>query len=281
MKRSVIVPNIITAFSLSCGLFVIFKMSSLPAGQVSYEQAQAAVLIVMLAAVLDLLDGAIARAMKVESEFGGVFDSLADAVSFGVAPSVIILKTLSVAPQTMLSFFLTTSAMIYSISGVLRLVRFTVNKKVKEDIKELALAKANFTGLPIPASAAVALSTTLFLMTPEANELFGLSLIGRAYVATALFVLLAYFMISRWKFPSLKSVQVRLSTFQIVLITGFIAAVILLCLPQHFAALLVGIFWSYLLVAWGLAITRIVAGRKNKALEDFEPESEDEDKDEG
>ncbi len=55
-------------------------------------------LLLLVAAFADLLDGAVARAIGAESEFGVVFDSLADAVSFGVAPSVLLLKALSLEP---------------------------------------------------------------------------------------------------------------------------------------------------------------------------------------
>ena len=108
MKRRVILPNILTALSLSCGLFVIFKMNMIAPGAATYQNILAATCILLAAAVFDLLDGAVARALKVESEFGGVFDCMADAVSFGVAPCIVILKTLSLEKGTLLSFFLTT-----------------------------------------------------------------------------------------------------------------------------------------------------------------------------
>lgn len=276
MKRSPILPNVITAFSLSCGLFVIFKMSMLPPGAASYQTTLAAVCILLIAGILDVLDGAIARAMKVESEFGGFFDSLADSISFGVAPSVVILKTLSVEPKTVLSFFLTTGAMIYSISGVLRLVRFTVtNKKVEGTEEEKALAKASFTGLPIPASACVALSTTLFFMSDEAKLFFPLTDPERALVATVVFFILGYFMISRWKFPSVKSLRIRVGSFLVVLLTVFAAAMILITAVHNFSILLFGASWAYLIVAWVLSLIRVVSGRRLKALEDFEPEVEE------
>ena len=69
----------------------------------------------LLAGLADLLDGAIARAMKAESEFGGFFDSLADAITFGVGPSVIVLKTLSVPPAPDFSFYITIAAMVFTV----------------------------------------------------------------------------------------------------------------------------------------------------------------------
>lgn len=277
MKRSVIFPNLITAFSLSCGLFVIFKMALLPVGAVTYEQMLAAVLVLMLAAFLDLLDGAVARAMKVESEFGRVFDSLADAVSFGVAPAIVVLKALYLEPKTFTMFCLTTGAMIYAISGILRLVRYTVTRPRPSDEVEESAQKANFTGLPIPASAVLAISTTLFLMTPEAQLLYPFNHESRAWIATAVFCILGYFMISRWKFPSLKNLHMRLRFTHIVFITAFMASVILFMAVQYFAALLALVSWVYLITAWVLSLLRVIAGKRLKALEGFEPAEEETD----
>jgi len=270
MKRTLILPNVVTAFSLSCGLFVIFRMSMLAPGQITYQNILMAVAILLLAAFLDLLDGALARAMKVESEFGGVFDSLSDAVSFGVAPSVVILKALSVPSNTMLVFFLTMGGMIYSISGVLRLVRFTVTKNADDQ------AKASFTGLPIPAAAATALATTLFLTSDESRIIHAFTNEERSIIATVVFFILGYFMISRWKFPSLKTLRIRLGSFQVVLLTAFAAAVILVTAVHNFATLFFCISWGYLLVSWTLSLVRVYSGKRLQALEDFEPEPDEE-----
>jgi CDP-diacylglycerol--serine O-phosphatidyltransferase len=127
MKRRVyFIPNAITAFALACGLFVIFKINMVEPGEGSYHVLFTSLLVLLVAAVADVLDGAVARIIKGESEFGIIFDSLADAVSFGVAPSVLLLKSLSLEQGTGLSFFAIFGAMVYSICGVLRLVRFNV-----------------------------------------------------------------------------------------------------------------------------------------------------------
>ena len=127
MRRQVyLIPNVITTFALACGLFVIFKVNMVEPGEGSYQVLFTSVILILLAAFADLLDGAVARIIRAESEFGFVFDSLADAVSFGVAPSVLLLKSLSLEQGTGLSFFAIVGAMIYSICGILRLVRFSV-----------------------------------------------------------------------------------------------------------------------------------------------------------
>lgn len=278
MKHPAILPNIVTAFSLSCGLFVIFKMSMVAPGAVTYDTALVGVLILILAAFLDLLDGAIARAMKVESDFGGFFDSLSDAVTFGVAPAVLVLKTLSAEPKTLTAFFLMTGAVIYSISGVLRLVRFTVSKqKVSLDTEEAKKANANFTGFPIPAGAMLTVATTLFLMSEDGKSLYMTTDFERTVIATVVFFIVGYFMISRWKFPSLKTLHVRVGSFQAVMLTAFATAAILIGVVHHFALALFVVSWAYLIVSWILSVVRVISGRRLKVLEDFEPEPDNDD----
>ena len=105
MKKVYLLPNILTAFSLACGLFVIFKINMIEPGSGDYEVVFISAIILLAAAFADFADGAIARILHAESEFGFEFDTLADAVSFGVAPSVLLLKTLSLQQGEILSFF--------------------------------------------------------------------------------------------------------------------------------------------------------------------------------
>lgn len=163
MKQFYLLPNIITAFGLSCGLFVIFKVNMTEPRVGTYELLYSSALLLLLAAFADLLDGAVARVIRAESEFGSMFDSLADAISFGVAPSVLFKKFIFAASNGTF-FFAVVGAMLYTISGVLRLVRFNVRAhEIKTDKEAQNAYKKNFTGLPIPASAAGAISVNLFL----------------------------------------------------------------------------------------------------------------------
>lgn len=276
MKKIHLLPNVITAFGLSCGLFAIFKINMTGSGQADYNVILAVTGILILAAFADLLDGALARAMHAESEFGGLFDSLADAISFGVCPAVTILKTLSVVPGTELSFMIMTAAMVYSVCGVLRLVRYNVmSMRAKGNPQEADDNKKNFTGLPIPAAAAAALSANLFLVSNEFAWLANLSEKTRAWILIFVMILLGYFMISRWKFPSLKSLHIRVSSFQVVFLTVLSAVVIFFGILHHFALVFFILAWLYPTVAWTLSIIRLISGRKSKTLEDFEPEPDD------
>jgi CDP-diacylglycerol--serine O-phosphatidyltransferase len=280
LKKIYLLPNVITAFGLSCGLFVIFKMNMIDREEVSYPIVAAAVGILLLAAFADLLDGAIARAMKAESVFGSLFDSIADAITFGVGPSVMILKSLSIVPGTKLSFLLTTAAMIYSVCGVLRLVRFNILKQQeKEDEALLVANQKNFTGLPIPAAAAAAVSANLFLISPDFRSWMYIPEETSAILLSFVLIILGYFMISRWKFPSFKALQIRVSSFKQVFLTVISAAFIVYGLLNYFAFVFLIITWAYVLIAWILSIARVIAGRRTHTLEDFEPEPDELDED--
>lgn len=276
LKRIYFLPNVVTAFGLSCGLFVIFKMNMTGVGELTLEALTATVGILLLAAFADLIDGALARAIKAESAFGGIFDSLADAISFGVAPSVIILKSLSVHPGTKLSFVLTAAAMIYSVCGVLRLVRFNVKSLEAKGNEELEIAnKKNFTGLPIPAAAAAAISMNLFLFSDQIQGLFGFSDTARIWILSFILMLLGYCMVSRWKFPSVKNLEIRVSSFTVVFLTVVVAVFMFYGMIYHFPLTFMILSWSYVVLAWTLSIIRLIAGKKSKTLEDFEPEPDD------
>ncbi|MBA3816195.1 MAG: CDP-alcohol phosphatidyltransferase family protein [Parachlamydiaceae bacterium] len=276
MKRIHLLPNVITAFGLSCGLFVIFKMTMLDVAEVDFQVLTAIAGILLLAAFADLLDGAVARAMKAQSDFGGLFDSMTDAVTFGVGPSVIVLKSIPLASGTELSFLLTTAAMVFSVCGVLRLVRFNLMaQKAKADPNLEDANNKNFTGMPIPAGAAAAVSANLFLISPEFRYFFTISETSRALIMIFAMIVLGYFMISRWKFPSLKNLHIRVASFQVVFVTVVTAALLFYGLLHHFAVVFFCCSWAYLGIAGVLSLIRLISGRKSKTLEDFEPDHDE------
>lgn len=277
MKRVYLVPNIITAFSLACGLFVIFKINMLEPGSGDYEVVQTSAFLLLVAAFADFIDGALARAIHAETEFGFVFDSLADAISFGVAPSVLMLKTLSLEQGTLLSFLSATGAMIFSLCGVLRLVRFSVKTSEAKGNAELAAAqKKHFTGLPIPASAAAAVSANLFCLSPWARQWIDLSKANLAILLTVVMVVLGYLMVCRLKFPSLKVLHFRIPSFHLAFFAVIMAVFILYGILYFFAIILALVAWSYVVIGLILSLIRLIAGKKSKTLEDFEPEPDDE-----
>jgi len=273
IKKIHLVPNVITALGLCCGLFVIFKMTMEPLGQVDEQSLTIAAGILMLALFADVIDGAIARAMKAESTFGSLFDSLADAISFGVGPSVIVLKTFSMEPGTEMSFLIKTAAMIYVVCGVLRLCRFSVQAEhATEDLDLLTAHKKNFTGLPIPAAAGGVVSANLLLLSADLRYFIHVGDLTRFWIMVAVMFFLGYLMVSHWKFPSLKTLRLRVASFQLVIAVVLTAAIIFYGILHHFAPVFFLISWGYIFLALTLSTIRLIYGKKSKTLEDFEPD---------
>lgn len=276
MRQVYLIPNIITAFGLACGLFVIFKVNMVEPGSNAYQLLHASALLLLVAAFADLLDGAVARAIRAESDFGFMFDALADAVSFGVAPSVLLLKSLSLEQGTGLSFFAVVGSILFSICGILRLVRFNVNAtRAKGDADAMAAAKKHFTGLPIPAGALAAVSANFFLASSFAEKYLPMSNYLRAIILTSLMILLGYLMVSRWKFPSAKALNFRVAPFQLIFFTAVFAIFVLYGILYFFPLIFALVCWCYVLLGLTLAIIRKFAGNKSKTLEEFEPDDED------
>jgi len=277
MKNPIyLLPNVLTAFGLSCGLFIIFRMNMIPPGEVNTYTLVMMSALLILAAFVDLLDGAVARAMKAESEFGGLFDSLSDGITFGVAPSVVVLKTLPFENNHEIAYLLTTAAMIYSVCGVLRLVRFNVMSHSEKGNEEQILAnKKHFTGLPIPAAAAAVVSCNLLLMSKQFQNWFDFSIDTRGWIMFVVLIVLGYFMVSRWKFPSLKTLHIRVTSFQTVFLTVVFAALIFYGVFNHFPITFAVLTWSYIIIAWILSIVRLISGKKSNTLIDFEPDQDD------
>ena len=133
-------PNLITLGNLFCGCIAIVQIFS--------GQIQIACLLIFLAAFLDFCDGLVARALNAHSPIGGQLDSFADAVTFGVAPGMILFRLLAWAfaqktnaLDTNVAFFY--PAFLVAICGVIRLARFNITEG-KPD---------RFSGVPIPAMA--------------------------------------------------------------------------------------------------------------------------------
>ena len=137
-----IAPNAVTALALCSGLTgVRFAIAG------EWERA---VLMIMVAGVLDGIDGRIARALQGESRFGAELDSLADSISFGVSPALILyLWSLQVAPRVGWI-----AALLYAVFCALRLARF--NAQI--DVAAQPHKSAGFlTGVPAPVGAGLAL----------------------------------------------------------------------------------------------------------------------------
>lgn len=144
MKRHV--PNFITClnlFSGCVGIVFAFQGELIIAGYA-----------ILAAAIFDFFDGMVARLLKAHSEIGKELDSLADVVSFGVLPSVIIYQLFLQSPQVgNISQYLNFSAFLIAIFSALRLAKFNIDERQAE----------NFIGLPTPANALLIASLPMIL----------------------------------------------------------------------------------------------------------------------
>lgn len=140
-KRSVI-PGIFTALNIFCGFLAIIKVTDGKIIQASW--------LIVFAAICDALDGKLARLTKSTSEFGIEFDSLADIVSFGVAPGI-LLYHVHFSNLGILGMIISFAPVVF---GGFRLARF--------NIQTTGFKKTNFSGLPIPISAVSFASFIIF-----------------------------------------------------------------------------------------------------------------------
>lgn len=277
MEKVPILPNVITAFGLSCGLFVIFRMTLLEAGDDPYPGLLTPLFLLIAAIFADVLDGFAARAMKAESEFGLFFDSIADALSFGVAPAVMLLHTLKIDPHSPYSYLMTMATMVYAVCGVLRLVRFQVmGIRERGNAQAMEASLRHFTGLPIPAACLAAISLNLLLVSPEVREWITFPPLLHLILLSSALLFLGYLMISRWKFFSIKTVQLRVASIRVFLGTAIAAVCIFYGILQHFAITFAVLSWSYVLGAWLPSVIRYFAGKRAQRLEEFESEPDEE-----
>lgn len=271
IKRS-LVPNAITALGLICGLFVIFKMNMTEPGESDYKVVYGSALILLAAAAADYADGAVARLLRAESSFGGVFDALSDAITFGVAPVVMVLKTLSPQQGSLTSYFVTFAAMLYALCGVLRLVRYSVlplpSEPEEEMIKLLPmLRRKSFVGLPITLAASALASLNLLLASQRARILWPEICRHRERPLGLAMILLAYLMISRLKFFSLKGLQIkRIPPFSAIFVSTALAACFLIGLNHNVPLVCAGCTWGYIALALALSSYYLVRGKRSKAL---------------
>ena len=226
-----LVPNVITLLAICAGLTAI---------RLSNEgRMELAVAAIVFAAVLDGLDGRVARMIKGQSKFGAELDSLADFVNFGVAPGLILyfwqLHELGNGGWI--------AAMVFAISGGLRLARFNATM---DDPNKPAFAANYFTGVPAPAGA-------ITVLLPIYLAFLGIA--RPPAVLTALYTLvIAFLMVSRLPVFSGKTVKMRVPPEMVLPV--FVSVI-------FFIALLVGYPWYILSACTIVYLLSLPAGWKS------------------
>ena len=196
--RIYVLPTLMTAGNILCGYVAtlqIFDGRHLQDPSHFYN----AIIAILGACLFDALDGRVARMGGQESPFGRELDSLADIVSFGIAPALLVHDIVLKSIESFNLGWLISC--LYLVCGAMRLARFNCLAAI--DSKS---SSTNFRGCPIPAAAGVITSITLLVLWLDSNE----REIGHwKYALAVLMVLLSLLMVSNVEYPSFKSVNFR------------------------------------------------------------------------
>jgi len=206
-----ILPNLFTASSIFVGVISIVEASK--------EHFVLASWLVLLALLFDGLDGRVARMTNTTSQFGVEFDSLADIISFGIAPAMLLYFFVG---HTYGRFGILVSA-LYVIFGAIRLARFNIST-AKTDPNV-------FIGLPIP-TAAVFVSMWILLFHKYTLEAYSIVLL---FLALGVAVL----MVSNFRYPSFKKIQLnRPMVFKTMILLVLVASLLYLFSAEGFALII-------------------------------------------
>ena len=227
-----LLPNAFTTAALFGGFYAIVMAM----GQ-RYALAASAIFIAML---FDSLDGRVARLTHTQSEFGAQFDSLADMVSFGAAPALIMYQW-SLHGLGKLGWL---AAFVYCAGGALRLARFNTNISVVD--------KNYFQGLPSPAAAAV-VAGFIWIMTDV-----GMTGAELRWVAFAVTLFAGMSMVTNVPFYSFKSLSLRRS---VPFITLFLIALLIGLIAYRPPVVLFTLFLAYALSGYAIYAWRRTHGK--------------------
>ncbi|TAF19233.1 MAG: CDP-diacylglycerol--serine O-phosphatidyltransferase [Verrucomicrobia bacterium] len=205
-----------------------------------------AVWFILFACVCDLFDGRVARATKRESLFGAEFDSIADTVSFGVAPALmacfLVIKPEVTANVQLVTWLL---AFIYLLCAGVRLARFNVLTNPLVPGNEKRAAGGDFVGLPSPAAAGMIASLVLVLsdmmVSPGQKDPFEQAVQHWPWVLLPVMLIISFLMVSNVRFPSFKKLDwtARAKTRGFILI--IILGAVIFRYPQYsFPAVFLG-----------------------------------------
>lgn len=228
-----LLPNLFTAAGLFAGFYAIVA-----ALKGLFEPAAYAIFIAM---VMDAVDGRVARLTNTQTLFGTEFDSLADIVSFGVAPAL-VLYSWALMHLGKLGWL---AAFFYTAMGALRLARFNTQVSSAD--------KRYFQGLPIPAAAGVVASIVWVFADGPVHHWFSLMLV--LFIS----VVLGLLMISNIRYSSFKQVNLR---NKVPFVAIFVAVVIFVFIALDPGTMLLVLFLGYAIS--GPCITLYAIGKKRR-----------------
>jgi len=258
-SRIYILPNLMTAGNLLCGFMAVISCiraklagtsdDGLYLAATAGEHYRYAVYFIFGAAAFDTLDGRLARMGGRESLFGAEFDSLADVVSFGMAPAFLMFF-LILSPSQEFPWFRDIGGGVgfgYLLCAAIRLARFNVitNPLLHRGKKE---SNKDFVGLPVPAAAMTVASLVLFLLKLSDSDK---QLNRLALVLPLLMVMIAWLMVSTVRYPSGKRVDLQTRTrFRTFVALIVILGLILFFKEIAFMGLCLGYIFFGLIRQW-------------------------------
>lgn len=266
-------PNLMTACNLACGFFavlMIFKgqievqkvsgddiLDAKQYYEVSREYYQYAILLIFGSCLFDLLDGRLARLGGQDSPFGQEFDSLADIISFGMAPAMLLSRAV-LFPLGNIGWGI---ALIYLVCGAMRLARFNC----LANLQKKPGGNSDFRGIPIPMAAGFIASLTFLIIDLYKND----HEVGVwKYVLAAVMLFLSWLMISSVRYPSFKSVDWRTRGSLTTIIIGVI---VIIATIQFRYVMPVVLFSAYLVYGF---VRPLISQRWRKGIEDFSENGE-------
>jgi len=244
----------ITLSSIFCG-FDSIRLSGTATGDDDYYRAS---LLLVYALFFDMLDGRVARLTKTQSAFGLQIDSLADVISFGVAPSLLVYKW-SLAQKGTLGLVI---AFTFAAAGAVRLARFNV-LSMGESGKPTKPGKY-IIGLPVPGAAGILVSLIV------ANHAIAGDLSGPKYVwpMMGLTAFLAFLMVSTIRFRSFKDLRLNARTVGLVLFAVISSAVVSLQTKPAFVLVwLLGFYVLIGLIETIVSLPRDIARKRRENAE--------------
>ncbi|NBD07851.1 MULTISPECIES: CDP-diacylglycerol--serine O-phosphatidyltransferase [Corallococcus] len=230
-KLMFVLPNLFTVTSIFCGFYAI----TLCSGEAEPVQLYQAALAILFAMFFDGFDGRVARLTKTQSDFGMQLDSLADVMSFGAAPALLVYKW-ALAPMGFWGLFI---SFAFMACGAMRLARFNV----------LAMRNPHgggggfFVGLPIPLAAGVLVSLIISHHVASDGEALGDG--ARVPVAVAVGAL-SLLMVSTVRYRTFKDARPSRKTALVFMVMALAGAFI--AQQFHPAWVLVTYFFAYLLM---------------------------------
>ena len=262
-------PNLLTGGNLVCGFVALTKIVEADLATGDFYPIKVAMGFILLACIFDLFDGRVARMGGIESPFGREFDSLADLISFGVAPAFLVHRVVlkdAFGPEHMeWGWFI---ASIYLICGAFRLARFNCLAA-----QATGGGSKDFLGFPIPSAAGLVASLTLLIIHMNEKDK---SLGPWKWVPAVVLLFLSAMMVSTVKYPSFKSLGLRsTNTFlkAIIFVVGF---ALMLILREKIVFYFLPVFFTAYLV-YGFIRPRISRQmRRDIEEEDDEPPAADE-----